>query len=191
MVKPGESVQVQVILLGLTKEPTDDFKCRDKFLVITLPAPYDLGEKSVAEAWAELETEFKQQAVSKKIKVKYLLDQEPAVPQAVPQALPQEIQEPVEDHTEEIPTTAKSEHAPVFPSEPEPVKAAVQEEKVIEPSKEAAAAVKAPEPERAATKEAAPSSTKVEPVSAQEGSLNSTALILIAIIALVLGWLYY
>ena len=93
VVKPGESVQVQVILLGLTKEPTADFKCRDKFLVITLPAPYDLGEKTVADAWPELETEFKQQAVSKKIKVKYLLDQEPAVAQAVPQQVP----EPVED----------------------------------------------------------------------------------------------
>lgn len=63
---PGESVQVHVILLGLGKEPEADFKCRDKFLVITLPAPYDLGSEPVANAWPRLETEFKQQAVSKK-----------------------------------------------------------------------------------------------------------------------------
>lgn len=183
VVKPGESVQVQVILLGLTKEPTADFKCRDKFLVITLPAPYDLGEKTVADAWPELETEFKQQAVSKKIKVKYLLDQEPAVAQAVPQQVP----EPVEDHREEIPITAKSEAAPVPTLETEQVKKSVDEKKISKPVEEFTSS----EPERVTTRESTSSNTKTESVSAQEGSLNSTALILIAIIALVLGWLYY
>ncbi|CCH62762.1 hypothetical protein TBLA_0I01030 [Henningerozyma blattae CBS 6284] len=73
LVEPGESVEVQVILLGLTEEPAPDYKCRDKFLIITLPAPNDLGTKSVAEAWPELEMEYKKQAISKKIKVRYNL----------------------------------------------------------------------------------------------------------------------
>ncbi|CCF60557.1 hypothetical protein KAFR_0K02030 [Kazachstania africana CBS 2517] len=77
VVQPGETVQVQVIFLGLPEEPAADFNCRDKFLVITLPAPHDLGEKTVAEAWSELEGEFSKQAISKKIKVKYLIDYKP------------------------------------------------------------------------------------------------------------------
>lgn len=185
VVKPGESVQVQVILLGLTKEPTEDFKCRDKFLVITLPAPYDLGEKSVADAWPELETEFKQQAVSKKIKVKYLLEQEQAP--AVAQQGHQQVHEVVEDHHEEIPTTAGSSTAPMISPETEQVKKPVEEKKISKPVEEV---ITSSEPEKI-SRESTSSSSKTEPVSAQEGSLNSTALILIAIIALVLGWLYY
>lgn len=79
LVPAGESVDVQVILLGLKEEPTPDFKCKDKFLVIALPAPYDLGELSVAEAWPQLEAEFKNKGLSKKIKVNYQLDAEPRV----------------------------------------------------------------------------------------------------------------
>lgn len=71
VVAPGETVQIQVIFLGLAEEPSADTKCRDKFLVITLPAPHDLGDKSVAEAWSDLEAEFGSQAISKKIKVRY------------------------------------------------------------------------------------------------------------------------
>lgn len=73
IVQPGQTVEIQIILLGLTSEPTDpNFKCKDKFLVITLPAPYKLPEnKTVAEVWPELEAEFKSQAVSKKIKVRF------------------------------------------------------------------------------------------------------------------------
>lgn len=73
VVAPGETVSVQVIFLGLPEEPQPDFKCRDKFLVITLPAPIDLGEKTVAEAWSELEAQYGKDAVSKKIKVKYVI----------------------------------------------------------------------------------------------------------------------
>lgn len=81
LVAPGESVDVQVILLGLKEEPAADFKCKDKFLVIALPAPYDLGETSVADAWAQLEAEFKDKGLSKKIKVNYMLDAEPRTAQ--------------------------------------------------------------------------------------------------------------
>ena len=72
LVAPGETLQIQVIFLGLAEEPVPNFNCRDKFLVITLPSPNDLGERSVADAWADLEAQFGSQAVSKKIKVKYL-----------------------------------------------------------------------------------------------------------------------
>lgn len=74
LVAPGEQVQVQVIFLGLPEEPAEDYKCRDKFLVITLPCPYELSDRSVAEAWSDLEAEFKKEAISKKIKVRYTVE---------------------------------------------------------------------------------------------------------------------
>lgn len=173
-------MQVQVILLGLTKEPAADFKCRDKFLVITLPAPYDLGTKPVADAWSELETEFKQQAVSKKIKVKYLLSSETGEHQ---QEEPHQIQQEkeldeVSSPGDVVPTTAGSQVT-------NSVKEKVEEPKVSHRKEEL------PKPSVSEKVPTTSTTTTTEPVSAQEGSLNSTALILIAIIALVLGWLYY
>lgn len=76
VIGPKEQVQIQVILLGLAEEPGANFKCKDKFLLIALPAPYDLGGTPVPEAWSQLEAEFKEQAVSKKIKVRYLLGED-------------------------------------------------------------------------------------------------------------------
>ncbi|CAM9024527.1 unnamed protein product [Wickerhamomyces anomalus] len=75
LVEPGKSVDVSIILLGLKEEPSPDFKCNDKFLIVALPAPYDIGENTVADVWPKLEAEFKPQSVSKKIKVKYVYDQ--------------------------------------------------------------------------------------------------------------------
>lgn len=105
IVAPGETVQIQVIFLGLPEEPSFDTKCRDKFLVITLPAPHDLGEKSVAEAWAELEAEFSGQAVSKKIKVKYGSRSKP---------------ETVPSNEEAIPVDTKRENVPEEEQQLEP-----------------------------------------------------------------------
>lgn len=185
VVAPGESVKVQVILLGLAKEPGEDFKCRDKFLVITLPAPYDLGEKSVAEAWPELEAEFKQKAISKKIKVRYLLDRQEKS-HAVEQPAG-EPQQQAQAQQNEVPLVQEThpEHAAESVQTIDQTRS-VEEEKVSEPVKQTSPS----EPEKQ-VKSAPATSAKTEPVSAQEGALNSTALILIAIIALVLGWLYY
>ncbi|QLL31575.1 hypothetical protein HG536_0B04390 [Torulaspora globosa] len=189
VVAPGESVKVQVILLGLAKEPAEDFKCRDKFLVITLPAPYDLGEKSVAEAWPELEAEFKQKAVSKKIKVKYLLDQREPSQQAVEQAVekPAQQAQAQEQNNAAVVQESHPEHAPESVQTIDQTKRSVEEEEVSKPVEDTPAS----EPEKHVKSAPSAASAKTEPVSAQEGALNSTALILIAIIALVLGWLYY
>lgn len=76
VVAPGESVEVQVIFLGLSEEPTASYNCRDKFLVITLPAPEDLEVKDVSSAWSQLEAQHSDEAISKKIKVKYLIEEQ-------------------------------------------------------------------------------------------------------------------
>ncbi|CAB4252147.1 similar to Saccharomyces cerevisiae YER120W SCS2 Integral ER membrane protein that regulates phospholipid metabolism via an interaction with the FFAT motif of Opi1p [Maudiozyma barnettii] len=76
VVAPGESVEVQVIFLGLAEEPSADYNCRDKFLVITLPAPEDLEVKDVSTSWSQLEVAHSKEAISKKIKVKYLIEEQ-------------------------------------------------------------------------------------------------------------------
>lgn len=68
-VMPGESIDVSVIFLGLKQEPEPTFKCNDKFLIVSLPCPYDLEDKPASEVWPDLEREFKHQSESKKIKV--------------------------------------------------------------------------------------------------------------------------
>lgn len=103
VVEPGETVDVQVIFLGLPESPQPDYKCRDKFLVITLPSPYDLGSKSVSEAWADLEAEFKQQAISKKIKVKYLINDEA---EKNPDSVPEQTKHEPVNESQSIPQQA-------------------------------------------------------------------------------------
>ena len=186
VVAPGESVEVQVILLGLAEEPSADFKCRDKFLVITLPSPYELGEKSVAEAWPALEAEFKQQAVSKKMKVKYTVSTEPVVSQSADevvdklQVLKDNQIEEKQIEQEQVPAMVQ-EQVPAMVQEQVP---AMVQEQVSQPGKAAAAAA-------TPTKDAA-NTIQAEPEAAeQDGSLNSNTLILIALIALILSWLYY
>ncbi|SCU87109.1 LAMI_0D04764g1_1 [Lachancea mirantina] len=181
IVAPGEQVQVQVILLGLAEEPTSDFKCRDKFLVITLPAPYDLGTSSVTEAWAQLEAEFKQQAISKKIKVKYLIGEE---------AQGEDAGKPA--------TTTSSAAAPmpaVAPAAAPASKSVADETKPVavpEPQ-----AKKASVPDQVITESVNSPVTQKEPVEQQklaekqDASLNPSVILFVALIALVLGWLYY
>ncbi|KAK5779886.1 uncharacterized protein PWA37_001745 [Arxiozyma heterogenica] len=121
VVAPGETVQIQVIFLGLAEEPSADTKCRDKFLVITLPAPHDLGDKSVAEAWPELEAEFGSQAISKKIKVKYAQNFEPEVAdvktnenkeETIPVGTKKEEEVAQEENMEERENTSSAEITP-------------------------------------------------------------------------------
>ncbi|ODQ83241.1 hypothetical protein BABINDRAFT_159676 [Babjeviella inositovora NRRL Y-12698] len=73
VVAPGEQLDVSIILQGLEEEPAADFACRDKFLVVTLPCPYQLDDaNSVSAMWTQLEGEFKSQSKSKKIRVEYV-----------------------------------------------------------------------------------------------------------------------
>lgn len=173
--QPGESVQVQVILLGLGKEPASDFKCRDKFLVITLPAPYDLGDRQVADVWHELETEFKHQAVSKKIKVRYSSGGASAGAAGADAGA-------AGGYNDE---TVRGEDGSFAGVNGVPKTAESQDSELLEKSRVESAGVDGVEPAAGGAKQVESGS------STSEGSLNSTALVLIALIALVLGWLYY
>ncbi|KAL6940315.1 hypothetical protein ACO0QE_004213 [Hanseniaspora vineae] len=132
LVAAGEEVKVQIILLGLAEEPKADHKCKDKFLVITLPAPYELNNTSVSEVWSQLEAEFKDQSISKKIKVKYVVDsgkqQQHQPPQVEKQVEKQEPVQtsPIEPQTEKtlLPKEQKVEEAPLPVTSAEPKKEA-------------------------------------------------------------------
>lgn len=214
VVAPGETVDVQVIFLGLPESPQPDYKCRDKFLVITLPSPYDLGAKSVSEAWADLEAEFKQQAISKKIKVRYLIDSEAEKnPDSVPEQVtqPPKHADPVREEVAPqqaakaaVETAAMDSHAPQEKRAPVTeapaaafAAAAEAAEKVTQglrteqmPQTETKAELKV-EPKVELKEEPRVSTASKEATKevAKEGN-TSTVLILICVLILVLGWLY-
>lgn len=203
VVAPGEIVDVQVIFLGLPEAPAPDYKCRDKFLVITLPSPYDLGSKSVSEAWADLEAEFKQQAISKKIKVKYLIDTEVEKnPQSVPETedaretiqpvhqpapiaetKPSEVTENKMPMTKEVPVAAPVTAAPITVD--------IEEKKAMPKTEthENVDELKEEPPVTTTEKEEAKVQSSVTKKSGNEGSTN-TMLIVICLAVLILGWLY-
>lgn len=100
IVQPGESLDVSIILQGLKEEPKPDYKCKDKFLVVTLPCPYDLDEakQTISQLWPTLEKQYKEQSVSKKIRVVFKISETKT--QSIDESIP-------------VPAPAKSEPAPV------------------------------------------------------------------------------
>ncbi|CAI4038592.1 hypothetical protein SMKI_05G2030 [Saccharomyces mikatae IFO 1815] len=189
VVAPGETVQVQVIFLGLTEEPAADFKCRDKFLVITLPSPYDLNGKAVADVWSDLEAEFKQQAISKKIKVKYLISPDVSAPQN--QNIQEDNKETVksvqDSEPEGVPPVVNESEVPAEPETEPPVQIkkeevppVIQETVSHESEKQASNSTSAPKNQ---IKEAAN-------LPAENESSSMGIFILVALLILVLGWFY-
>ena len=43
----------------------NDYKCKDKFLLVSVPAPNSIDPSKVGESWSQLEAQFKPQVVSK------------------------------------------------------------------------------------------------------------------------------
>lgn len=209
-VKAGETQDIEIVFMGLPEEPAPNMKCKDKFLVLALPAPYDTEDKTVADVWPGLEAEFKPEMQSKKIKVVYNYTApapvaavpEPIAPVAV--ATPAKVTEAPAPIAAPVPVAA----APVAIPEPTPVKQQVKEqvrEEVItsdlvnEVKKDvpaAAAPVAAPATEKKSAQ--APSAAvpsydaplaKAQP--ADTAASNSNLLLLIAIVIFLLAWLYY
>ncbi|CAD1784462.1 similar to Saccharomyces cerevisiae YER120W SCS2 Integral ER membrane protein that regulates phospholipid metabolism via an interaction with the FFAT motif of Opi1p [Maudiozyma barnettii] len=199
-VSPGEMMKIEIIFLGLTEEPPKDSKCKDKFLVLTLPAPYDLDGKSVPELWSSLEAEFKKDMVSKKIKVKY-----------------SEASTPATTSTPEViaPVPVPAEQKPIVPEIPEEPVVEEVKQTVPETKKEIATPVKAPvETPVTAIPAAVPAAVAAAPVETATDeksstpvvnydvplakgqqtdftTSNSNILLLIAIVIFLLAWLYY
>lgn len=73
VVPPGETIRVSLILQGFTQHLPKDYKCKDKFLIVSLPCP-DLEDSSkVGENWSQLEAKYKDQLLQKKLKVNFII----------------------------------------------------------------------------------------------------------------------
>ncbi|CAG8551251.1 832_t:CDS:2 [Paraglomus occultum] len=71
-IDPGESVDVQVILQPMKEDPPPDFKCRDKFLVQSVPITPELETGSLQELWAAVEQNSRNSIKENKIRCVYL-----------------------------------------------------------------------------------------------------------------------
>ncbi|ANZ75066.1 BA75_02032T0 [Komagataella pastoris] len=73
LLQPGESIDVSIVLQGLPEEPSPDFKCKDKFLFVSVPHP-DYNENDViADIFPELESRYKSEVERQKVKVKFAI----------------------------------------------------------------------------------------------------------------------
>lgn len=73
IVQPGDSVQISIILQGFSQPLPADYKCKDKFLLVSLPAPNVIDPAKVGDSWSQLEAQNKSQMVSKKLRVNYVI----------------------------------------------------------------------------------------------------------------------
>ncbi|EMG50135.1 Vesicle-associated membrane protein [Candida maltosa Xu316] len=73
IVHPGSSVQISIILQGFSQPLPADYKCKDKFLLVSVPAPNLTDASKVGDAWPQLEAQNKAQLVSKKLRVNYVI----------------------------------------------------------------------------------------------------------------------
>lgn len=73
IVQPGDSLQISIILQGFSQPLPNDYKCKDKFLLVSVPAPNSIDPSKVGESWSQLEAQFKPQVVSKKLRVNYVV----------------------------------------------------------------------------------------------------------------------
>ncbi|ODQ72111.1 hypothetical protein LIPSTDRAFT_41470, partial [Lipomyces starkeyi NRRL Y-11557] len=74
-VNPGETIEVQIILQGLKQDPAPDFKCKDKFLVQSVPIAPEQETLSVSDLWSSVEKVAKEKISDYKVRVHYQIPQ--------------------------------------------------------------------------------------------------------------------
>ncbi|GMG34221.1 unnamed protein product [Ambrosiozyma monospora] len=53
-ISPGESMDVSIIFQGLDSEPAVGSKCKDKFLIVSVPCQESLDPKTISSIWPKL-----------------------------------------------------------------------------------------------------------------------------------------
>lgn len=71
-IKPGETVQVQVLLQPLKEDPAKDFKCRDKFLVQSVVIPPEHMSLSLSDLWTIVERDARDTISEQKVRCVFL-----------------------------------------------------------------------------------------------------------------------
>ena len=78
VIEPGQSLQISIILQGFSQPLPSDYKCKDKFLLVSVPASPQTDASKIGELWPQLEAQNKAQVISKKLRVSYVIGQDKA-----------------------------------------------------------------------------------------------------------------
>jgi hypothetical protein len=73
LIHPNESAEISIILQGFAQPLPSDYKCKDKFLIVSLPAPDVKDASRVSDQWSQLESRHGNKMVSRKVKVNYFV----------------------------------------------------------------------------------------------------------------------
>lgn len=76
IVEPGKSVDISIILQGFSQPLPADYKCKDKFLIVSLPCPDLDNPAKLSDYWPTLEAKFKLELIQKKLRVNYVITDE-------------------------------------------------------------------------------------------------------------------
>ncbi|SAM04975.1 hypothetical protein [Absidia glauca] len=79
VVPAGQSLEVQVMLQPFKEEPPLDQKCKDKFLVQTVPMEYDWKSLELADLWSHVESNAKNKIQQIKLRCNYVGENEDKV----------------------------------------------------------------------------------------------------------------
>jgi len=131
-VEAGETVEVQVHLQPMQKEPPLDYKCRDKFLVQSVPISADREAVNVQAIWSHVEKNEREAIKERKIRVIFLAEGQTASASASAGDVSFEPSSP-QGHTDVMSTPA-----PSAPSKP-----ASSKRESYAPSTDAASALSA------------------------------------------------
>lgn len=69
-------MKISLILQGFTQPLPKDYKCKDKFLIVSLPCSELEDASKVGESWSALETKYKEQLLQKKLKVSFVIEED-------------------------------------------------------------------------------------------------------------------
>lgn len=76
VIRPGESAKISITLQGFTKPLPKDYKCKDKFLIVSCPCPTLDDPTKVAENWASLNKLYGEKEVQKKLRVNFIVEED-------------------------------------------------------------------------------------------------------------------
>lgn len=73
IIAPNETIKISLILQGFTQPLPKDYKCKDKFLIVSLPCPDLTDPSKVSEEWSSLEAKYPDQLLQKKLRVNFVI----------------------------------------------------------------------------------------------------------------------
>ncbi|CEJ01726.1 phosphatidylinositol-binding protein scs2 [Rhizopus azygosporus] len=103
IIQPNSTMTVQIMLQAFREEPPADFKCKDKFLFVSVLVEGALESMSLGDLWNHVESKEKTSVAQQKLRVEYVQPKQEA--QQVPM-------EPVQANPQPIVTNGREEKQP-------------------------------------------------------------------------------